>query len=99
MSDYESKNPKKVERKKRSGEYKTQYVKSSEHLPQVFQTPVNQKWLDASFDQMISKADLDVMADWIGSKSGKHRTILDGFLPDNSESLRSGLVGASNCYT
>ena len=91
MSDYESKNPKKVERKKRSGEYKTQYVKSSEHLPQVFQTPVNQKWLDASFDQMISKADLDVMADWIGSKSGKHRTILDGFLPDNSESLRSGL--------
>jgi hypothetical protein len=66
--------------KKKSGSYKTPSIKSSNLLPQVFNTDVNKKWLDSTLDQMISKGSLKNVEGYIGDKSGNNRSTGDVYL-------------------
>ena len=77
-------NPKRTVNKIRPGERKVQRVKSSNFLPAVFQTDINKKWLDSTFDQMISKADLQDLDAYVGSKLGKHRSVNDSYIEETS---------------
>ena len=63
--------------KKKAGSYNTPKTKSSNLLPQVFNTDVNKKWLDSTLDQMISKGRLNNIEGYIGDTSGKNRNVDD----------------------
>lgn len=67
---FNSSKQEKIDSKHRAGAKQLNEIKSSNFLPSVFNTPINQKWLDATFDQMISKGDLDDFDGWIGSRHG-----------------------------
>jgi len=68
--NYESKKQTIAENKKRSGTYKTNKIKATDYLPSVFDTPLNQKWMDATLDQMISKGSLEDIDAYVGSTQG-----------------------------
>ena len=70
--NYESKKQTIAENKKRSGTYKTNKIKATDYLPSVFNTPLNQKWMDATLDQMISKGSLEDIDAYVGSSRGRH---------------------------
>ena len=63
--------------KKKAGSYNTPKMKSTDLLPQVFDTEVNRNWLDSTLDQMISKGNLTSVEGFIGDKSGKNRNYND----------------------
>ena len=63
--------------KKKAGSYNTPNIKSSNLLPQVFNTDVNKKWLDSTLDQMISKGRLNNIEGYVGDTSGKNRNAND----------------------
>jgi len=89
MSDYEAKKPVKTNNKKRAGNYKTNNIKSVDYIPSVFNTPLNNKWLDATLDQMISKGALEDVDAFVGSRSGKHSQRGDVYLAEGAhEDLR-----------
>lgn len=86
MSKFKSNKPTVPSRKKRAGEYLGKDIKSSDFLPSVFQTNINQAWLNASFDQMISKSDLQDVDELVGSANGKVYTPNDIYMK-NSQSV------------
>jgi len=82
--NYESKKQTIAENKKRSGTYKTNKIKATDYLPSVFNTPLNQKWMDATLDQMISKGSLEDIDAYVGSRRGRHASQGDVYLKEAS---------------
>ena len=92
MAEFDA-NGKATENKKRVGKYKTNNIKTSEYLPGVFNTDLNQKWLDATLDQMVRKGDLQDVDAFIGSKHGKYRNKKDEtYLTTNKLGLTPAIV-------
>lgn len=61
----------------------TQYIKQ---LPAVFQTVTEKKFFDATFDQVFSKKDSELLAGYIGRRpSGLFDPINDYYLPEPSK--------------
>lgn len=61
----------------------TQYIKK---LPAVFQTVTEKKFFDATFDQVFSKKDSDLLAGYIGRRNpGSYNPITDFYLPEPSK--------------
>lgn len=61
----------------------TQYIKK---LPAVFQTVTEKKFFDATFDQVFSKKDSDLLAGYIGRRNpGTYNPITDFYLPEPSK--------------
>lgn len=72
MAEYKSKKQTKAENKRNPGTYKTVDLKSSDFLPNVFKSRLNQKWLDSTFDTLISKGALEDVDAYVGDSSGRH---------------------------
>lgn len=61
----------------------TQYIT---RLPAVFQTTTEKKFFDATFDQVFSKKDSDLLAGYIGRRNpGSYNPITDFYLPEPSK--------------
>jgi len=61
----------------------TQYIKK---LPAVFQTVTEKKFFDATFDQVFSKKDSDMLAGYLGRRDpGSYNPITDFYLPEPSK--------------
>jgi hypothetical protein len=61
----------------------TQYIK---RLPTVFQTVTEKKFFDATFDQVFSKKDSDMLAGYLGRRDpGSYNPITDFYLPEPSK--------------
>jgi hypothetical protein len=61
----------------------TQYIKK---LPAVFQTVTEKKFFDATFDQVFSKKDSDLLAGYLGRRDpGSYNPITDFYLPEPSK--------------
>ena len=70
MADFKATKPTKVGGKHRAGKRPVNLLKTNTFLPEVFQTPLNKKWLDATLDKMVSKGDLEDIDAFVGSTSG-----------------------------
>ena len=58
----------------------TQYIKK---LPAVFQTVTETKFFDATFDQIFSKRDSDLLAGYLGRRvAGNYNPVTDFYLPE-----------------
>ena len=66
--------------KKKAGPNKVNKIKTSNFLPNVFQTDINKSWLDSTLDQMVSKGPLGQVNGYIGSNNGKHSVSTDTYL-------------------
>ena len=76
--------------KKKAGPNKVNKIKTSNFLPNVFQTNINKSWLDSTLDQMVSKGPLGQVNGYIGSKNGKHSVSSDTYVtPSVDTSLRN----------
>lgn len=97
MSEYKSNKKKTPENKIKPGGYKTANLKSSDYLPHVFQTKLNKKWLDGTFDTLISKGALEDIDGYVGNKSGKHSKKDDVFFNTKRDNvqLEPGIVSDS----
>lgn len=84
MENYKSNKQEQADAKKRAGTYSVKQIQSVDHLPTPFKTDLNKKWLDATFDQMISKGDLENIDAFIGNSTGK------ALLDQNDSYLNSG---------
>lgn len=82
MAKFDANNPKKPENKIRSGQYKTNKIKTAEFIPSVFQTDTNKKWLDATLDQLVSKASLENIDGFIGDRSGRTKSKNDSYVSE-----------------
>jgi len=61
----------------------TQFVKK---LPAVFQTVTEKKFFDATFDQIFSKKDSDLLSGYLGRRvPGQYKPITDFYLPEPSK--------------
>lgn len=61
----------------------TQYITK---LPAIFQTVTEKKFFDATFDQVFSKKDSDLLAGYIGHRvPGTYNPITDFYLPEPSK--------------
>ena len=61
----------------------TQYIKK---LPAVFQTVTEKKFFDATFDQVFSKKDSDLLSGYLGRRNpGQYNPISDFYLPEPSK--------------
>ena len=61
----------------------TQYIKK---LPAVFQTVTEKKFFDATFDQVFSKKDSDLLAGYLGRRiAGDYNPVTDFYLPEPSK--------------
>jgi len=61
----------------------TQYI---DKLPAVFQTVTEKKFFDATFDQVLSKKDSDLLSGFIGRRDpGSYNPITDFYLPEPSK--------------
>jgi len=61
----------------------TSYIK---RLPAVFQTVTEKKFFDATFDQVFSKKDSDLLSGYIGRRNpGDYNPITDFYLPEPSK--------------
>ena len=49
---------------------KVQEIKGADYLPQYLNTTVNQKLLQSTLDQMISKASFETLDNWVGKQKG-----------------------------
>ena len=56
--------------KKKAGKQQVNNIKTSNFLPNVFQTDLNKNWLDSTLDQMVSKGPLDDIDVFVGSRKG-----------------------------
>ena len=66
--------------KKKAGPNKVNNIKTSNFLPNVFQTDINKSWLDSTLDQMVSKGPLGQVNGYIGSNNGKHSVSTDTYI-------------------
>ena len=85
-----------TDRKKRSGNYPNEQIKSSKFLPKTFQTPTNKKWLDSTLDQMISKGSLVPYEGYIGSKHGFYNNDDTYISTKNNVQLSPGILTKGN---
>lgn len=95
MENYKSTKQEKTDPTKRSGDYPVNEIKSVNKLPTPFKTDINKKWLDATFDQMISKGDMENVDAFVGDMSGKSLTRYnDDYLNTNSTApqLEPGII-------
>ena len=95
MENYKSTKQQQADAKKRAGNYPVNEIKSVDKLPTPFKTDLNKKWLDATFDQMISKGDMEHVDAYVGNTSGKSLTRYDDtYLNTNStaQQLEPGIV-------
>ena len=95
MENYKSTKQQLADAKKRAGNYPVNEIKSVDKLPTPFKTDLNKKWLDATFDQMISKGDMEHVDAYVGNTSGKSLTRYDdNYLNTNStaQQLEPGIV-------
>ena len=76
--------------KKKAGQGSINKIKTSKFLPSIFQTELNQVWLDSTMDQMVSKGPLENIDGYIGSKDGKVATAGDVYL--DSSTLEPAIV-------
>jgi hypothetical protein len=61
----------------------TQYIKK---LPAVFQTVTEKKFFDATFDQVLSKKDSDLLNGYLGRRNpGNYNPITDFYLPESNK--------------
>ncbi len=61
----------------------TSYIK---RLPAVFQTVTEKKFFDATFDQVFSKKDSDLLAGYLGRRNpGSYNPITDFYIPEPSK--------------
>jgi hypothetical protein len=61
----------------------TQYITK---LPAIFQTVTEKKFFDATFDQVFSKKDSDLLAGYIGRRTpGDYNPVTDFYLPEPSK--------------
>lgn len=88
MSKFKSNKPQTPSRKKRAGEYKGKDIRSSDYLPSVFQTNLNKSWLNATFDQMISKSDLKDVDELVGNRDGKFYQVGDIYMQTPAHTAR-----------
>ena len=97
MADYKSSKKSTPEKKIKPGGYKTVDLKSSSYLPNVFQTKLNKKWLDGTFDTLVSKGGLEDIDSYVGNKSGKHSVYGDVYFDTNRDNLQlePGIVSDS----
>lgn len=76
--------------KKKAGPNKVNNIKTSNFLPNVFQTDINKSWLDSTLDQMVSKGPLGQINGYIGSNNGKYSLSTDTYLtPSVDTSIRN----------
>jgi hypothetical protein len=66
--------------KKKAGPNKVNKIKTSNFLPNVFQTDINKSWLDSTLDQMVSKGPLGQVNGYIGNNSGKYSVSTDKYI-------------------
>ena len=57
---------------------------SANHLPKIFRTPKNSKFLDATIDRMISPGLIDRVNGYVGRKEAKAYQANDTYLQDVS---------------
>jgi hypothetical protein len=61
----------------------TSYVK---RLPAIFQTVTEKKFFDATFDQLLSKKDSDLLNGYLGRRNpGNYNPITDYYIPESSK--------------
>lgn len=70
---YNSKKQEEIDAKHQPGKKVVSYVKSSDYIPSVFKTDLNEKWLNSTFDQMLHKGDLNDVDEWIENDSNSLR--------------------------
>ena len=58
--------------------------KSSALLPSIFQTSKNEKFLNATMDQLISEPNLQRFSSFIGRKFAPNFTVGDGYIQENN---------------
>jgi len=87
MAKFRPQNPKRTINKVRPGSIQTNKIKSVEYMPSVFQTDINKQWMDSTFDQMISKADLEDIDAFVGSKEGRFKKVNDAYLYESAHVL------------
>ena len=76
--------------KKKAGPNQVNKIKTSNFLPNVFQTDINKSWLDSTLDQMVSKGPLGQVNGYIGSNNGKHSVSTDTYItPSVDTDLRN----------
>ena len=76
--------------KKKAGPNKVNKIKTSNFLPNVFQTDINKSWLDSTLDQMVSKGPLGQVNGYIGSNNGKYSVSTDTYItPSINASIRN----------
>lgn len=75
---YNSRKQEEIDAKHQPGKKVVSYVKSSDYIPSVFKTDLNEKWFDSTFDQMLHKGDLNDVDEWIetGTSSLRSKTSL-----------------------
>ena len=85
--------------KKKAGSSNVQNIKTSKFLPQIFQTDLNNSWLDSTLDQMVSKGPLDQIDGFVGSRNGKQSIASDTYIEPVTEvklrtetSLKPGII-------
>jgi hypothetical protein len=78
--------------KTRVGSKQTKQVRSSSFLPAVFNTTLNKKLLDSTFDQLLHKGELESISAYIGSTKGKHRNDKDIYTSNDTQQLAPGVV-------
>jgi hypothetical protein len=78
--------------KTRVGSKQTKQVRSSSFLPEIFNTTLNKKLLDSTFDQLLHKGELENISAYIGSTKGKHRNDKDIYTSNDTQQLVPGVV-------
>ena len=88
---------------KKAGSSKVRSIKTKKFLPQVFQTELNNSWLDSTLDQMVSKGPLDQVDGYIGSRHGSEAQAHDSYVDPVTEvklrkstSLTPGIISYDN---
>jgi hypothetical protein len=95
MENYKSTKQQQADPKKGPGANPVTEIKSVNKLPTPFKTDLNKKWLDATFDQMISKGDMENVDAFVGNTSGRSLTRYnDNYLNTNStaQQLEPGII-------
>lgn len=89
--------------KKKAGPNKVNNIKTSNFLPNVFQTDINKSWLDSTLDQMVSKGPLEQINGYIGSTNGRYSLSTDTYISPNVDTnlrnktqLKPAIVSYSN---
>ena len=67
-----------------TGDESNSQRKTSEFLPKYFRTPVNEKFLHSTLDQLLSPGSVEKLTAYYGRKSSKAHTTSDVYVPEVS---------------